>query len=155
PVWDFSELARAWRAKPGPPSAGNADIPKALDALVMSLLSLEPASRPRSAAEVMQHLAVIAGVPSVELEGVSQSYLSAPVVVGRARELAILSDAMASAFAGEGQSVLIQAASGLGRSRLLDASVLEAKTSGATVLRSNTAASPQRPFSVAEELMKQ
>jgi serine/threonine protein kinase len=155
PVWDFSELARAWRGKPGPPSAGNPEIPKALDALVMSLLSLEPASRPRSAAEVMQRLAAIAGVPSVELEGVSQSYLSAPVVVGRARELAILSDAMACAFAGEGRSVLIQAASGLGRSRLLDAGVLEAKTSGATVLRSNAAASPQRPFSVAEELMKQ
>lgn len=155
PVWDFSELARAWRAKPGPPSAGNPEIPKALDALVMSLISLEPASRPRSAAEVMQRLAVIAGVPAIELEGVSQSYLSAPVVVGRDRELAILGDAMNAAFAGEGQSILIQAASGLGRSRLLDATVLEAKTSGATVLRSNATTSPQRPFSVAEELMKQ
>ena len=73
PVWDFSELARAWRAKPGPPSTGNPEIPKALDALVMSLISLEPASRPRSAAEVMQRLAVIAGVPAIELEGVSQA----------------------------------------------------------------------------------
>ena len=36
-------------------------IPAALDALVMSLLSLEPAMRPRTAFEVMQRLAAIAG----------------------------------------------------------------------------------------------
>ena len=49
----------------------------------MSLISLEPALRPRSAFEVMQRLAAIAGLERDEPSGVSQAYLSTPMLVGR------------------------------------------------------------------------
>ena len=44
----------------------------------MSLLSLEPALRPRSAFEVMQRLRAIAGLAQRRAAGVSQAYLSTP-----------------------------------------------------------------------------
>src|SRR6185312_6015102 len=39
---DFSQLRESWSHKPPPPSAAAAGIPSALDALVASLISLEP-----------------------------------------------------------------------------------------------------------------
>jgi serine/threonine-protein kinase len=46
---DFSQLAESWACRFAPPSSLLPDIPVALDDLVMSLLSLDPALRPRSA----------------------------------------------------------------------------------------------------------
>ena len=65
------------------PSTLVADVPEALDALVMSLLCAEPAMRPRGAFEVMQRLSAIAGIERDEPLSVSQAYLSTPVIVGR------------------------------------------------------------------------
>ena len=155
PARDFSQLVQLWRMPPELPSRIRDDIPEALDALVMSLLSLEPALRPRSAAEVMQRLLAISGATRREAPDVSRAYLLAPSVVGRGSELSAIRADMAAAFAGAGRSVLIHAASGLGRSRMLDACVLEAKTSGATVLRSRTASKERRAFAVADELAAQ
>jgi hypothetical protein len=135
PAREFSRLFEAWRTKPLAPGMLVAGIPETLDALVLSLLNLEPAMRPRTAFEVMQRLAAIAGLESVEPAGVSRAYLSTPVLVGRDELIAELRTEMASAFAGKGKSVLIDAAAGLGRSRMLDHCVFEAKTLGANVLR--------------------
>lgn len=155
PARDFSTLVHLWREPVEPPSRLVPDVPPALDALVMSLLSLEPALRPRSAAVVMQRLYALAGVPYVEAPDVSRAYLLRPAVVGRSAELSTIRADMAQAFAGEGRSVLIHAESGLGRTRLLDACVLEAKTSGATVLRSSAGKAGRQPFAVARELAQQ
>ena len=91
--------------------------------------------RPRAAFEVMQRLSAIAGIESVEPLSVSQAYLSTPVMVGREREIAALRDRMAAAFGGRGCGVLLEGESGVGRSRLLEACVVEAKMLGATTLR--------------------
>ncbi|HMJ11055.1 MAG TPA: serine/threonine-protein kinase, partial [Polyangiaceae bacterium] len=58
PAQSFAEMLDAFARKPSPPSTRVADIPPALDELVLSLLATEPALRPRSAYEVMQRLSV-------------------------------------------------------------------------------------------------
>jgi serine/threonine protein kinase len=62
PAQNFNQLLESWSNKPVRPSQIVADIPAALDQLVISLISLEPARRPRSAFEVMQRMAAIAGI---------------------------------------------------------------------------------------------
>src|SRR5258708_4793878 len=47
PARNFSQLTALWKRALPAPSSVVADIPEALDALVMSLLCLEPAMRPR------------------------------------------------------------------------------------------------------------
>jgi serine/threonine-protein kinase len=130
----FLELSAAWSKKPRPPSAYNPEIPAALDALVMSLLSLDPTRRPRNAYEVMQRLSAIAGLEREETD-VSQAYLSTPTLVARESVLAALTRQVESAKKGRGSACLLRAESGVGRSRVLDACVLEAKAHGAIVLR--------------------
>jgi len=135
PARDFPQLFEVWKNKPLPPGSLVDGIPEALDDLVLSLLSFEPALRPRTAFEVMQRLAAIAGLESIEPDSVSRAYLSAPVLVGRERVLGELKQQMTVALGGRARSLLILAGAGLGRTRILDACVLEAQTLGFTVLR--------------------
>jgi hypothetical protein len=139
PARDFKQRRDLWRGRPAAPSSLVPDVPAALDALVLDLLHLEPAARPANTAEVMERLAAIEGRPLDEHLLVSQSYLSAPSLVGRE---ALLSRARAKtmrALRGRGGAILIQGAPGVGRSRFLDACLLEAKLLGALVLRADAA----------------
>ena len=52
-----SLIAKALTAQPIPPTTRNAEIPPALSALVMRLLSKSPAERPASASELLEALA--------------------------------------------------------------------------------------------------
>lgn len=154
PARTFSEAIRAWSTKPLPPSSRVAGIPAQLDDLVMFLCSVEPATRPRTAFEVMQRLAAIAGLACSEPEGVSRAYLSTPVLVGRQLAVAELRQKSVDALAGRGGAVIVRGAAGLGRSRILDACALDAKTLGATVLRARATAAGQADFSVALGLIQ-
>ena len=149
------ELFEAWRTKASPPSRFATDVPAALDSLILSLISVDASTRPRSAFEVMQRLAVIAGLERTEPVSVSGAYLSTPVMVGRDAAMATLEREMSRAFEGRGRGVLIQASAGLGRSRLLDAAALAAKTHGAAVLRVNGSATTTTGFRVAQALAEQ
>jgi len=53
-VRSLADALRAFDEKPLPPSAFAPDVPSALDALVLSLLHLEPTQRPRTAHDVME-----------------------------------------------------------------------------------------------------
>jgi len=153
PVQDFSGLRRAWTLKPAPPSSYASDIPDGVDELVLALISTEPGLRPRSAFEVMQRLAMLSDIALTESEAVSQAYLSTPSLVGREPQLTGLRDHLKRAFAGSRSAVLLQSASGMGRSRMVDACVLEAKTHGALVL--HTHGRSQEPLSVISALLQQ
>jgi hypothetical protein len=136
PARDFAEVIEAWQTNPIPPSRLAPDIPPALDSLVLDLLNTEPAARPRNAFEVMQRLQAIAGIDRSEPLGVLQAYLIAPMLVGRSEHTSALQARLTAAISGKGgAAILITGASGAGRSRLLDACALEAKTLGFTVLR--------------------
>jgi tetratricopeptide (TPR) repeat protein len=138
PARDFAEVIEAWQSKPIAPSRLVPEIPPALDSLVLDLLNTEPAARPRNAFEVMQRLQAIAGIDRSEPLGVSEAYLIAPMLVGRADALAVLQTRLTAATGGKGgAAILITGPAGAGRSRLLDACALEAKTLGFTVLRAS------------------
>ena len=155
PARNFSQLAELWTVTLPPPSSLVDDIPEVLDALVMALLSLEPAMRPRTAFEVIQRLSAIAGIERAEPVSVSQAYLSTPVLVGRDEAMRVLRGQMRSAFTGRGRGVLIEGAPGVGRSRVLDACVVEAKMLGATILRATAGTTRTAGFSVAQILCEQ
>jgi hypothetical protein len=134
PAKDFRMLRERWRTPPGPPSDIVPNIPKALDRLVMSLIQLDPALRPANAAEVMERLSAIADLKLDEQLLVSQAYLSTPTLVGRENALMRLRNRLIKARRGKGGSLLIEGRSGIGRTRFIDACILEGKLIGATVL---------------------
>ncbi|HKP62298.1 MAG TPA: protein kinase [Polyangiales bacterium] len=151
----FSDLREAWSAPLLPPSHWAADIPPALDALCNSLLQIDPAQRPRSVFDVMQRLAAVAGVERAEDAAVVQAYLATPALVGRDDQLQRFRQRMRRALHGQGGALRFEGPAGCGRSRLLDACALEAKTLGACVLRAAAQASADTPFAVAEQLAGQ
>jgi hypothetical protein len=153
---DFAQLPQAWRNEPAPPSSLVPGIPGALDHLVASLLRLDPAERPRSAFEVIQRLAAIAGIEHVEPAEASQGYLTTPVMVGRDAVLRSFRHRLEKSSRGEGGcGVLVRCAPGMGRTRLLEACALEAKTLGVTVLRMGANDSPGDAFGCARKLCEQ
>ena len=118
PCAQLADLQRVW-AQPLPaPSSFAPDVPPELDALVLSLLSLDPAARPSSAGEVIIRLNQIAGLAAHEETEDSQSYLLNPHLVGRDAELDALRQLAERARNGEGCSVLIEGEEGVGKSRL-------------------------------------
>jgi ABC-type transporter Mla MlaB component len=153
PARTFAEALAAWNVKPLPPSARVPSIPAALDDLVLSLVSVEPSLRPQTAFDVMQRLAAIADLPRDESVEVAAAYLSTPTLVGRESVLDRVREQLVSTLTGQGGGMLIRGAPGLGRTRVLDACVLEAKTLGVTVVRATAAGEPE-PYSVARALIE-
>jgi len=151
----LAELAEAWRREPTPPGELIAGIPEALDALVLSLLRMDPATRPSRAFEVMQRLAAISGRPLPDSAKIVRAYLSTPVLVGREAQQRKFRGCLRRAVQGSGEGVFFQGSSGSGRTRLLDACVLEAKTGGATVLRVDGRAARHEAFAGARRLAEQ
>jgi hypothetical protein len=151
----FGDLREAWRSQPRPPSDFAPDIPVELDALVLSLLRVDPAHRPRSAFEIMQRLAAMTGVANAEAEDISQAYLHTPTLVGRDPELQRFRSTARRTTEGDGSGLWLEGDSGTGRSRLLDAWVLEAKTQGVAVARIAGGAAAGRPYASAYELVEQ
>ena len=149
----FADLLTLWADKPLAPSSIVPEIPAALDDLVLSLVSVEPALRPSSAFEVMQQLAACAGIQAEESEAVSRAYLSTPTLVGRDAALATLQDALRDSRLHRSSGVLVQAPPGGGRSRLLDACALDALTRGFRVARA-TATGSRASFAVAQRLVQ-
>jgi hypothetical protein len=151
----LAELNEAFRTEPSLPSKLAPDVPVALDELVMSLLRIDPARRPRSAFEVMQRLAAIAGAPRSESDDIYRSYLSTPTLVGRDSEQRRFRQCLKRARQSEGGALLFEAESGMGRSRLLDVCVLEGKTAGAVVLQLDGSTERQAPFASVHRLAYQ
>ncbi|HET8935792.1 MAG TPA: serine/threonine-protein kinase [Polyangiales bacterium] len=152
PAATFSDVMAAWSGVVAAPSAFVGDIPAALDDLVLAMIALEPALRPHSAFDVMHRLAACAGLQSSESEAVARAYLATPSLVGRAEVLSRLRHKLTTARVSRGTAVLIEGPPGIGRSRVLDACALDAKTFGFTVLRA-TASGTHEAFAGARALI--
>lgn len=155
PARSLNELPDLWRSVPIPPSQLVPGVPPALDELVLALLSQAPAARPPSAAEVMERLSAIGGFPIQEALLVGAAYLATPMLVGRDDKLAAFTRQLRRADEKRGTSILVSGAQGTGRSRLLDACALEAKLSGAIVLRTDASDSGGERWGAASALLEQ
>jgi tetratricopeptide (TPR) repeat protein len=155
PASSFRELAAAWAKRPAAPSArldvSQSAIPRALDELVMSMLSLDPMARPRSAAEVIDRLSAIGQLESEVEPGVVQSYLLSARMAGRSVEIERSRALAESAVAGAGCVVAIEHDTGSGGTRLLTEMGLEARIAGATVLQLDAEAY-RGPYAIAKAL---
>jgi tRNA A-37 threonylcarbamoyl transferase component Bud32 len=146
-------LEALWLKAPLAPSKLVADVPPALDSLILSLLSVDSLARPSSAAAVIDRLNALAGLPA-EDELAAESYLSSGRMVGRAKELAWGRARVARALTGNGASVVLEGAAGVGKTRLLDEMALEAQLRGMIVLKADAQAMVG-PFGVAAALSLQ
>jgi hypothetical protein len=133
----FAQLNQAWQTGFAPPSELIAGIPEALDALVSDLLRLEPDARPANAAEVIARLCAIDGTTPIEQLRVAQAYLAIPTLVGREPMLARVHRKLKRARHARGRTLLIEGGPGVGRSRFLDACVLDAALLGAVCARAD------------------
>jgi serine/threonine protein kinase len=79
----LADLNELFRGEPVLVSALVPGTPPALDALIASLLQVDPARRPSSAFEVMQRLAALCGAPLTASSEIAHAYLSLPLLVGR------------------------------------------------------------------------
>ena len=137
-VTRIDDLPNAWLTPPPAPSELVPEIPAELDLLVLALLSHEPVARPASAAEVIARLEVIGSLaPEADgdVELLAQSFLLNPRFIGRTAQLAELRRRTESALRGSGSAVLVEAASGMGRTRFLEEVGVRAQLGGAHVVR--------------------
>jgi serine/threonine-protein kinase len=155
PARRLGELHDVWRSRPTPPARVVPEVPAALSALIMQLLMLDRGARPRSAAELMERLAALSGLPMDERVEVSRAYLTTPALVGRDEQLALARGHILSFARGEGGCLLIDGEAGSGRSRMLGACVLEGKLLGATVLRADASDGSAGDWGVARALCSQ
>jgi serine/threonine-protein kinase len=151
---DLAALEFAWRTPPVPLARIVPGFPDALDELIMSLLELSPESRPRTAADVYERLTAVADLPRVELPQVGRAYLTKPALVGRLDELGTVCELATRASKGRGSSVLLEGAAGLGRSRLLDAALLESRFRGMRIARAGASDAQSGPLGVLSRLLQ-
>jgi len=155
PARTLAELPDLWSRVPPAPSKLVADIPAALDALIMALLHQVPSARPALAAEVMERLSAIGGFEIQEALLVSDSYLSTPSLVGRNEQVAAFTRRLHKLSEGRGAAMHVHGQPGSGRSRLLDACALQAKLGGRPVLRVDAGAVGLRRWGGVSRLLEQ
>lgn len=143
----------AWRSRPAAPSTIAPDIPPALDNLVFSLLNLDKLARPVNAAEVIDRLNAIADLPEEEPLKVSQAYLCTPPLAGRERYTTLFRKMMPSIMVSRGGAVTVESAAGVGRSRLLNAFILEGKLAGALVITATAVDAQKGEYGVIRALI--
>jgi serine/threonine protein kinase len=153
PARNFNQLPGLWRVKPLAPSEYVETIPKALDTLVMQLIYSDPHRRPVNAAEVMERLSAIANLEIDDQLQISQAYLSTPTLVGRERNLVRVRKRLIRAQRGRGKAILVRGVAGVGRSRFVDACVLEGKLMGAIVIRADATDAQVGEYGVVRELV--
>ncbi len=130
------ELASAQSAAPLPA------IPKALDELVMSLLTTDPLGRPESAMEVIDRLGILAELAPEHDVLSARSYLHGAQTVGRERVRVRLRRRLDRCLKSSGASVIVDAVSGMGSTRVIAEIALQAQLSGATAVVVDAALHP-------------
>jgi class 3 adenylate cyclase len=123
---------------PVAPSWHNADVPPAVEALVLHLLEKDPADRPATATEVIAEIRRLREQQPdpVAPTNVADGTTRAPAVpfgrlVGRSEELAQLTSAFDETAAGRGRLVLVAGEPGIGKTRLTEELAVYAGVRGA------------------------
>lgn len=157
PVRSVAELPESWKRRPAPPSRYDPSVPKEADALILSLLNLDPLARPGTMAEVVDRLNALGRLPAEDeatQRALAESYLVQVQFVGRERELSALRDAVTALDRGSGAAMLLRGPRGVGRSRLLAELLLQGQLHGLEGLYAD-AAMHRQPHGTAIALVHQ
>ncbi|MBK8257229.1 MAG: protein kinase [Polyangiaceae bacterium] len=155
PAKSILELPRLWAERPERPSDVRPEVPAALSDLVLSLLSLDPLGRPTRAAEVIDRLVAIGGLPTGEVEvQARQGYLLSASLVGRHGEISKIRELVEQAARGRGGAAVIEGPLGEGKSRLLRECSLEAQLAGLEVVYASSEAAGRGPYGLLRALVK-
>ncbi len=125
---------------PVAPSWHNADVPAALEVLILRLLAKVPEQRPDGAAAVRAALAAIASAPTgaagpEALDALSPlDRLESGIFVGRERELGELRSGLEDVMSGRGRLMMLVGEAGIGKTRLAEEFVTYARLRGARAL---------------------
>jgi hypothetical protein len=150
---NWEELRASWQEEPADLGSLVPGLPSDLVRLTMSLVASNRSGRPRSASQVMEELGRIAGMRTTEPPGVARSYLRDPDLVGREAEILRVRAILARAREGRGGGLMVMGPAGVGRTRLLDEAMLEARMAGAVVLAATgNAAGADGAFGIARLL---
>lgn len=161
PARSLHVLDQMWQQRPRAPSHRVAElkrkdlpeVPRALDAVIETLLSMESRGRLNDAAAVIDTVCAIAGLQSEDAPLVVSSYLETPVLVGRGKTLDVLTTALERAQGKRGASVILEGPASMGRSRLLSELAVQARLVSATVLDVE-AGGEHSPNGVAEQFAR-
>jgi eukaryotic-like serine/threonine-protein kinase len=110
-------------APPVSPAWHRADLPPALEALVLQLLEKDPQKRPESAAAIIQVLESIESGKTVEGQqsrAVTENPIYRRVFVGREAELRQLQSAFDGAMSGQGSLTMVVGEPGIGKTALCE-----------------------------------
>ena len=125
-------------ATPVPPRRLVADVPPALDRLILRLLEKAPSDRPADAAATRAALEAIAddpGADSDEEEGDRTfATLAGGAIIGREPELETMRAAVGEALAGQGNVLLVAGEPGIGKTRAAEELATDARVRGARIL---------------------
>ena len=150
PAKTIAQIEGAWREQPPSPASLVPGLPPELDELVVALLAPDPLARPASATDVIDRLNAIAKLDASPETTVAHGWIASAALVGRRREIAQIRRAAQRAHAGSGRSLLLEAPSGTGKTRLLREIALEAQLAGMTVVK--TSEPTKGPYAVVREL---
>ncbi|MGC9333468.1 MAG: protein kinase domain-containing protein, partial [Anaerolineae bacterium] len=140
-----------------PPRAKNADIPPALDGLILRLLNKDPRARPGSAADVLGILNAPdildkEALPARELAVLER--IERGRMVGRERELQQAGDLWTSVLSGRGQTLLISGEPGIGKTRLVQELTALVQVSGGQVLMGACYAEGGVPYAPIAQILR-
>ena len=123
---------------PVAPRWHNAQCPKAIEVLILRLLSKAPSDRPNSASEVLSNLEAMDTLSSAELVNPEQvnslDSLAGGVFVARNREMDLLKGAVEDAISGQGRMVALAGEPGIGKTRCAQEVAVYAELRGVKVL---------------------
>ncbi len=133
---DVQVLYSHLRTPVTPPSKLNSDVPHALTALVLRLLTKDPEARPATAAEVLEELedlqVSVTAPASAPPNVVPVS--AAPVLAGRQKEMARLRHAVGEVKSGRGSVLVLAGEAGIGKTRMAAELAKLAAAEGVTVI---------------------
>ena len=154
PARSIQELPQHWAQAPATLLELDVAIPRELDHLIMSLLSLDASARPAQLAELAHRLSSILHPSQAPETADLHAQLATPKLVGRESALEQFRQAQHAALAGQGAVICIGGAKGMGRSRMLEACALEAIHAGSLLVHVGTDQVANIPYALLAQIIE-